>query len=151
MPSPGRGHVNPMMNLCKLLVARDETIHVTFVVTEEWLGFIGSDPKPDRICFGALPNVVPSELVRAANMDAFVEAVMTKMEDPFERLLDRLEPTGKPRLIIADSFLHWAVGVGNRRGIEVASFWPMPPSAFSVFYHSHLLEKNGHFPADLAG
>ncbi|GAV58679.1 UDPGT domain-containing protein [Cephalotus follicularis] len=46
MPYPGRCHVNPMMNFCKLLVSRKNDILITFVVTEEWLGYIGSDPKP---------------------------------------------------------------------------------------------------------
>ncbi|CAH8282400.1 unnamed protein product [Eruca vesicaria subsp. sativa] len=65
MPWPGRGHINPMMNLCKRLVRRDPNLHVTYVVTEEWLGFIGSDPKPHQIHFSTLPNLIPSELVRA--------------------------------------------------------------------------------------
>ncbi|KAI4342000.1 hypothetical protein MLD38_026664 [Melastoma candidum] len=33
---------------------------VTFVVTEEWLGFIRSEPKPDNVHFAAIPNVIPS-------------------------------------------------------------------------------------------
>ncbi|KAE8710876.1 putative UDP-Glycosyltransferase superfamily protein [Hibiscus syriacus] len=28
---------------------------------QEWLGFIGSDPKPDNIRFETIPNVIPSE------------------------------------------------------------------------------------------
>ena len=71
MPYPGHGHINPMMNLCKILASKtNETINidiiVTFVVTEEWLGFIGAEPKLDNIRFATVPNVVPSELVWAA-------------------------------------------------------------------------------------
>ncbi|KAI7982557.1 UDP-glycosyltransferase 87A1 [Camellia lanceoleosa] len=148
MPSAGRGHINPMMNLCKLLASRSHHILVTFVVTEEWLGFIGSDPKPDNIRFRTIPNVLPSELVRAANMAAFVEATMTKMEEPFERLLDRLDTPAT--VIVADAFLNWAVEVGNRRNIPVASLWPMPASVYSLMYHFDLLVQNGHFPIDLS-
>jgi hypothetical protein len=92
MAYPGRGHINPLMNLCKILALKKKDILVTFVVTEEWLGFIGSDPKPENIRFASIPNVVPSEQVRAADMDTFVEAVFTKMEAPFERLLDQIGP-----------------------------------------------------------
>ena len=59
MPFPGRGHINPMMNLCKLLASRKPDILITIVVTEEWLGFIGSDAKPDNIQFASIPNVTP--------------------------------------------------------------------------------------------
>ncbi|KAJ0083792.1 hypothetical protein Patl1_31009 [Pistacia atlantica] len=92
MPYPGRGHINPLMNLCKLLVSRKQNIIITFVVTEEWLGLIGSNPRPDNIRFRTIPNVIPSERVRAQDFPGFYEAVMTKMEAPFEQLLDRLEP-----------------------------------------------------------
>ncbi|GFZ20128.1 UDP-Glycosyltransferase superfamily protein [Actinidia rufa] len=122
MPYPGRGHINPMMNLCKSLVSKSNRVNiiVTFVVTEEWLGFIGSETKQASIRFGPIPNVLPSELIRAGDMLRFVEATMTKMEEPFERLLDRLDPPVS--IIIADTFLPWAVDVGNRRNIPVASF-----------------------------
>ncbi|RWR76053.1 UDP-glycosyltransferase 87A1-like protein [Cinnamomum micranthum f. kanehirae] len=67
LPYPGRGHINPMMNLCKLLSSSDENLLITFVVTEEWLGFIGSAPTPPNIRLLSIPNVIPSELVRGAD------------------------------------------------------------------------------------
>ncbi|XP_057954262.1 UDP-glycosyltransferase 87A1-like [Malania oleifera] len=147
MPHPGRGHINPMMSFCKLLVARRPDIQVTFVVTEEWHGFIGSQPKPPNIRFGCIPNVIPSEIGRAANFPGFVEAVMTKLEAPFEQLLDRLHPPAT--LILNDTYLFWAVRVGNRRNIPVASFWTQSALVFSTFFHFDLLSQNGHFPVDL--
>ena len=149
MPYPGRGHINPMMNLCKLLASKNANIIVTFIVTEEWLGFIGSEPKPDNMRFRSIPNVIPSELGRASPNSGFIEAVMTKMEAPVEQLLDRLEPP--PKIVIYDSYLFWVVGLGNRRNIPVASFWPMSASLFSVLQHYHLLEQNGDSPVNLLG
>ncbi|OMO82904.1 UDP-glucuronosyl/UDP-glucosyltransferase [Corchorus capsularis] len=147
MPYPGRGHINPMMNLCKSIASKCDNILITFVLTEEWLGFYASNPKPDTIRFCSIPNVLPPAMTRAANLFGFFQAVWTKMEAPFERLLDQLNPS--PTLIMADTFLFWAVSVGNRRNIPVASFWPMPASIFSVYHHFHLFEENGHFPVDM--
>ncbi|GLT26804.1 hypothetical protein SLA2020_018500 [Shorea laevis] len=65
LPYPGRGHINPMMNLCKLLCSKKPDVVITFVVTQEWYGFIGSDSKPANVRFCMLPNVIPSELARA--------------------------------------------------------------------------------------
>ncbi|KAJ6671024.1 GLYCOSYLTRANSFERASE [Salix viminalis] len=149
MPYPGRGHVNPMMNLCKLISVRKPDILFTFVVTEEWHGFIGSDTrKPANICFVTIPNCIPSELGRAKDFPGFLKAIATKMEAPFEQLLDRLElPVD---VIIADTYLDWAVLVGNRRNIPVASLWTMSATVFSLFHHFELLKQNGHFPVELS-
>ncbi|KAK3409780.1 hypothetical protein EUGRSUZ_J01867 [Eucalyptus grandis] len=145
MPYPGRGHINPMMNLCKILSSRVPDIIFTFVVTEEWLGFIGSAPKPTNLSFATIPNVLPSELVRAQQYSEFTDAVFAKMGGPFEELLDRLRPT--PTVIMADTFLSWALRAGNRRNIPVASFWSAGGSSFSSFHHFH--QRHGHSPVDL--
>ncbi|XP_058746405.1 UDP-glycosyltransferase 87A1-like [Vicia villosa] len=138
VPYPGRGHINPMMNLSKLLLSNNPNILITFVVTEEWLGFIGSESKPNNIQFATIPNVIPSEEGRANDFVNFLKAVVTKMEEPFERLLDRLEPP--PTVIIHDTYLFWVVRVANRRNIPVASFWPMSTSFFLVL-QAGLLKK----------
>ena len=149
LPFPGRGHVNPMMNVCKQLSSRKPDIQVTFVVTEEWLGLIGSEPRPENVVLAAVPNVIPSEHGRANDFPGFVEAVSTKLEAPFEELLDRLELP--PSVIVADSFIVWGTTVGNRRNIPVASLFPMSATVFSMFHHFELLQQNRHFPVDLSG
>ncbi|KAK9026281.1 hypothetical protein V6N11_039123 [Hibiscus sabdariffa] len=147
MPFPGRGHINPMMNLCKLLASKKKDILITFVVTEEWLGFIGSDPKPDNIRFETIPNVIPPERLKPTNFPAFYEAVMTKMEAPFEKLLDRLElPV---TAIIGDIEVRWSTGVGNQRNIPVALLWTMSASVFSMFHYFDLHIKQNHAKIDL--
>ncbi|GMY16786.1 isoform 2 of udp-glycosyltransferase 87a2 [Fagus crenata] len=87
----------------------------TLVVTEEWLGYIGSDPKLNNIRFASIPNVVPPERLKAIDFPGFYEAAMTKMEAPFEQLLDRLEPPVDA--ILGDVELMWVIGIGNRRNI----------------------------------
>ncbi|KAK4838335.1 hypothetical protein QYF36_012956 [Acer negundo] len=114
----------------------------------QWLGFIGSEPKPDNIRFGTIPNVIPSELGRAKDFSGFVEAVATKIEAPFVELLDQFEY--QVTAIVADNYLVWVPGFGNRRNIPVASLFTMSASVFSILHHFHLLEKNGHFPVELS-
>ncbi|OMP02398.1 UDP-glucuronosyl/UDP-glucosyltransferase [Corchorus olitorius] len=125
VPYPSRGHINPMMNLCKSLLSKNKDILVTFVVTEEWFGFIGSEPKPDNIRFGTIPNDLTSELDRSGNYSPdFFEEVLRKMEAPVDQLIDRLEPP--VTTIVYDTYLTFAIRVGNRRNIPLASFWTMP-------------------------
>ncbi|XP_004294772.1 PREDICTED: UDP-glycosyltransferase 87A1-like [Fragaria vesca subsp. vesca] len=136
MPFPGRGHINPMMNFCKLLSSKHPQLLITFVVTEEWLGFIASDPKPDNIRFATIPNVIPAERLKASDFPAFYEAVMTKMQDPFDQLLDRLEPP--VTTIIADIEVLWGVEVGIKRNIPVALFWTMSAKFLSMLHRFNL-------------
>jgi hypothetical protein len=150
VPYPGRGHVNAMLNLCRLLAARDG-VAITVVVTEEWLGLLGAPAAlPDlgpRVRFEAIPNVIPSEYGRASDMLGFLEAVYARMAAPFERLLDRL---AAPQAIVADVFVPWTVAVGARRGVPVCVMCPLSATMFAVQYSLHRLppaaDGGGAFP-----
>jgi hypothetical protein len=147
IPFPCQGHTNAMMSLCKLLASRKNNLLITFVVTEEWLGCIGSEPKPATVRFASIPNIV--ERAKAVDFGGFNEAVLTKMEAPFEQLLDRLEtPVAR---ILADFELQWPIAVGVRRKIPVASLWTMSASFFSVLHHSLAFRQNGHLPLHFSG
>ncbi|KAF7816160.1 UDP-glycosyltransferase 87A1 [Senna tora] len=148
IPFPGRGHINPMMNVCKLLASRrPNDILITFVVTQEWLGYIGSDPKPDNIRFASIPNVIPPEREKAADFPRFYEAVMTKMEDPLETLLDQIEPP--VTAIVGDVELRWPTAVGNRRNIPVAVLWTMSASFYSMLHHLQIFTRDRPIAVDL--
>ncbi|KAK6797005.1 hypothetical protein RDI58_004706 [Solanum bulbocastanum] len=149
IPYPGRGHINPLMNLCKLIATTSTPNHllqVSFIVTEEWFSLLKSEQKPDNIKFLTTPNVIPSEKDRSKDLLGFVEAVYTKMEALIDSILDGIS---KPNVILVDSYLTWAVRIGERRNIPVASFWPMSPTVFSILHHHQLLLANGHFEANL--
>ena len=81
------------------------------------------------------------------DISSFIEATMTKLEVSFVRLLDQLE-FPPVTVIIADTLLFWAVGVGNKSNIPVTSFWPMSMSMFTIIQHVDLLVQNGHFFVD---
>ncbi|PRQ34643.1 putative indole-3-acetate beta-glucosyltransferase [Rosa chinensis] len=148
LPFPGRGHINPMMCLCHSIAAISPDTTVSFILTEEWLGFIGSDPKPDNVRFITIPQVIPSEIGRGKDSPSFYETVLKKIRAPVEDLLDRLVPP--VTALIADTYLVWSVEIGNVRNIPVASLWTMSASVYSVFQYFDLLVQNQHFPVNLA-
>ncbi|XP_020594167.1 UDP-glycosyltransferase 87A1-like, partial [Phalaenopsis equestris] len=116
----------------RLLAARlPPPAAITIILTDEWLSLIGGPAAPPPgVRFRTLPNVIPSENGRAADFVKFLEAVYTKLEEPFERLLDELEMPATA--VIADTYLPWAVDVGRRRGIPVCSLYTMSASFFSA-------------------
>nr|XP_023927021.1 UDP-glycosyltransferase 87A2-like [Quercus suber] len=137
MPFPLQGHINAMMSLCKLLSSRKHNLLITFVVTEEWLHCIGSEPKPDKIRFASIPTVI--ERAKAVDFCGFYEVIKTKMEAPFEQLLDQLQPPVDR--IIADFELQWPFGFRTRRNIPLASLWTMSASFFSALHHYHVFTQ----------
>ncbi|XP_028792434.1 UDP-glycosyltransferase 87A2-like [Neltuma alba] len=138
LPFPTRGQVNPMMNLCKFIASRrNNEVLITFVVTQEWLGFIQSYSKPDTIRYATIPNVIPLDGQMLDDVPGFTEAVATKMRTAFEQLLDRLEPP--VTAIVSDAELPWPAPVGNSRNIPVALLWTMPASFFEMFRQLYIL------------
>ncbi|RWR76048.1 UDP-glycosyltransferase 87A1 [Cinnamomum micranthum f. kanehirae] len=140
LPYPDRGHINPMMKLCKLLASSDENLLITFVVMEEWLGSY----MPPNIRLLSIPNVIPSEQVPGDDFLGFIEVACTKMEEPFQGMLERHELN--VGCIMANTYMQWAVLVGKRWNIAVPSLWTMSPSVLSIYYHFDLLSSHGHLP-----
>ncbi|KAM0871982.1 hypothetical protein ACQ4PT_039042 [Festuca glaucescens] len=70
-------------------------------------------------------------------MAGFYGAVRDKMGEHVERLLDRLALERRPEalIIVADTFLTWAVAAGARRGVPVCSLWTQPATFFLALYH----------------
>ncbi|KAK9069086.1 hypothetical protein SSX86_013202 [Deinandra increscens subsp. villosa] len=150
IPYPGRGHVNPMMNLCKLIaLRRPSDFHITVIVTEEWLGFIEPETRPPNIRFATIPNVIPSEVNRGADIPGFIKAVQTKMEDPVEQVLKRIQVPIS--VLVYDTYLTWALDVGDRMNIPVASLFTMSATVFSMIYNYDLLVENHHVGDKFSG
>ncbi|KAM0857769.1 hypothetical protein ACQ4PT_048264 [Festuca glaucescens] len=140
LPYPGRGHINPMLVVCRQLVAAGGALTVTVVVTEEWHGLLASagvpPTLPNSIRLATIPNVIPSEHGRGADHAGFIEAVCYRMGEPVEQLLDRLER--RPVAVVADTYLPWALAACAQRGIPVCSLWTQPATFFLALYHLDL-------------
>ncbi|CAN0903964.1 UDP-glycosyltransferase 87A2 [Linum grandiflorum] len=140
IPYPGRGHINPMLHLCNLLLTKTPDLVITFIVTEEWLALLllpdFNVNKNTNIRFASIPNVLPSERVRSTVFPAFYDAVVTKMEAPVDELLGRLPSHGFPVIssLISDYELNWAIRIGKRRRIPVAMFSTVPTRVYYLFH-----------------
>lgn len=146
IPYPGRGHINPMMNFCELVAIKRPDILITFLITEEWYGFIGSDSsRPQNIRFGRIPNAIPSEIGRGKDFQRFYEAVSAKMGSPLEEVLDRLEPPF-PSVILFDTFMPWVVDLAEKRNIPTAGFWSESAAVFTIMNNFDVLLREGHVP-----
>ncbi|KAK2643049.1 hypothetical protein Ddye_024812 [Dipteronia dyeriana] len=146
MPYPARGHINPMLILCKFLASKRNDILVTVILTEEYHRSVASEARPDNMVFATLSNdIIPLAHHQSSDVVGFFKAVHDMIAAPFEQLLDRLEPP--VTTIITDNILKVVAEAANRRDIPVALFWPPSATTFSIFYHADLFE-NG-IPVDM--
>ncbi|KAF7018925.1 hypothetical protein CFC21_032165 [Triticum aestivum] len=150
LPYPGRGHVNAMLSLCRLLAARG--VATTVILTEEWVGLVGAaePPLPELVNLTAIPNVIPSEHGRAADLPGFADAVNTRMEAPVERLLEEMLPTPDMAVVVvvADFLLRWAVPMALRRGVKACTFCPFSATNFAALYHFERLMAGSSLAVD---
>lgn len=148
MPYPGRGHINPMMNSCKLIASRKDDVLVTFAVTEEWLGFISSDFHHDNnISLVTIPNVIPSSLVEAANFLASLKLLWPNRSS--------LWADSWSASAACDCHHNWCYIIMDNllwKFQEYSSCYPLDwlASVFSINYHFHLFTEEG-FPVGLMG
>jgi hypothetical protein len=63
-PFPGRGHINPMLVVCRQLVAADGA-----------LTLLASTTLPDRVRHATIPNVIPSERGRGHGAELSVRSL----------------------------------------------------------------------------
>ncbi|KAL6340359.1 hypothetical protein AAG906_005811 [Vitis piasezkii] len=118
---PGRSHIKPMFGFYHLLTSRRDDVLITFVLTQEWQDFIGTDPKPSNL------------------------PVMTKMDDPCERLLDLLKPL--VTVIVTDTFCS---GRWNGQSEEYSGRIFMADVGFEFYHLDNLIVQAQNSPTDMS-
>ncbi|XP_039136165.1 UDP-glycosyltransferase 87A2-like [Dioscorea cayenensis subsp. rotundata] len=141
IPWPGRGHINPMLNLARSLASKAENIIITFIVTEEWLNILHSSTSfPPNLLLVSIPNILASEHTRGADMMSFIHTVFTLMGGPIEKILLKLV-NDSVDVIIADALLPWMPGISVKLGVPLVSVFTMSVSLF-LGAHLHGKETN---------
>ncbi|EXB38440.1 UDP-glycosyltransferase 85A1 [Morus notabilis] len=146
IPFPAQGHVNPFMQLAKLLHSRG--FHITFVNTEFNHRRLIRSKGPDfgngllDFSFETIPDGLPSS-DRDATQDvpSLFESTRKNCIGPFKELLLRLNSCSQVppvRCIISDGIMSFGIKVAEDLGIPQVSFWPA--STYGNFMHDGTLD-----------
>ncbi|XP_057452451.1 linamarin synthase 2-like [Lotus japonicus] len=131
VPYPAQGHVNPFMQLTKLL--RCMGFHITFVNTEYNHKRLAKSLGPEFVKglpdfrFETIPDgLPPPEKDATQSIPLLSQSTSKHCYEPFKELVNKLNssPEGPPvSCVITDGVMGFASSVANDLGIQEIQFW----------------------------
>ncbi|CAK7348751.1 unnamed protein product [Dovyalis caffra] len=144
-PSPGMGHLIPLVELAKRLV-RQHNLSITFVMPSD-----GSPSKAQRSVLGSLPSTIDSVFLPPVNLSDLPEDV--KIETAISLTVARSLPSlryffrsldasdARVVALVVDLFGTNAFDVAREFNISPYIFFPAPAMALSLFFYLPKLDE----------
>ncbi|KAM7520780.1 hypothetical protein LguiB_019742 [Lonicera macranthoides] len=156
IPFPAQGHINPMLELAKLLYHKG--FHITFVNTEfnhqrllKSRGPQSLDGLPS-FRFETIPDgLPPSNPDATQGIPALCESTTTKCLAPFKELLGKLNDTSSSNVppvtcIVSDGIMSFTVAAAEELGIPEILFWTASTCGFYAYVQFPKLVERGLIP-----
>ncbi|KAL6294654.1 hypothetical protein ACE6H2_002796 [Prunus campanulata] len=154
IPFPAQGHVNPFMNLAKLLYSRG--FHITMVYTEFNHSRLLRSKGPEAVKnspgfrFETIPDgVPPSNPDTTQSVTELLYYTKKHSVVPLRDLIVKLNSTeGLPKVscIISDGIMSFAIKVARELGIPEVQFWTASTCGLVAYLQFGELVKKGIFP-----
>ncbi|XVF44793.1 hypothetical protein PTKIN_Ptkin02bG0152600 [Pterospermum kingtungense] len=154
IPYPAQGHVNPMLEVAKLLHYKG--FHITFVNTEynhqrllKSRGPNALDGLPD-FRFEKIPDgLPPPEIEATQDIPALCDSTSKNCLAPFCNLIAKLNSSSDvPPVtsIIADGCMSFTLKAAQEFGIPIVLFWTPSACGFLAYMHYRSLIQKGFTP-----
>ncbi|KAJ1382000.1 UDP-glycosyltransferase family, conserved site [Sesbania bispinosa] len=154
VPFPGQGHINPFMQLAKLL--HWHGFHITFVNTDsnhrrlirsQGPNFVKSQPS---FQFETIPDgLPPCDGDENPDVSALCDSTRKNFLAPFKELLIKLNTSsGVPPVscIISDGVMSFAIKAAQELNIPQVQFWTASACGFMGYLQFDELAKRGIIP-----
>ncbi|KAI5078117.1 hypothetical protein GOP47_0007941, partial [Adiantum capillus-veneris] len=161
VPYPLQGHINPMMQFAKSLIAK-HSVRVSFInikhhhdrIQKARSGALSSAKATStngKLQFLCVDNIgLPEDFNYTdlgSNLRQFHVALNLSIGDPLKELLQNLQQSRPPiSCVVFGSFCPQAHTVSAELGFPSFFFWTQSASVLSMYYHAPLLEAKGFFP-----
>ncbi|XP_030496312.2 linamarin synthase 2-like [Cannabis sativa] len=154
VPFPAQGHVNPMMQLAKLLHSRG--FHITYVNTEfnhrRLIRSKGLDSVKglSDFHFETIPNgLPPSDRDATQDIPSLCDSTRNNCLSPFKKLLHKLNncyEVPPVTCIVTDGLMTFGIEAAREFGIPEVVIWTSSACSFLAYLHYDELVKKGLVP-----
>ncbi|XP_062099778.1 linamarin synthase 2-like [Humulus lupulus] len=154
VPFPAQGHVNPMMQLAKLLHSRG--FHITYVNTEFNHRRLIRSRGPDSVKglpdfqFETIPDgLPPSDRDATQEVPPLCDATRKNCLGPFKELLHKLRSCSEVppvTCIITDGIMTFGIKAAREFGIPEVVFWTASACSFMGYLQYDELVRRGIVP-----
>lgn len=155
MPFPGQGHINPMLQLAKLLHFKG--FHITFVNTEYNHNRLLKSRGPDFLKalhsfrFETIPDGLPPTNVvdPAQGLASLFDSIKKNYLAPFRNLLSKLNssPENPPvTAIVSDGAMSFSLDAARELGVPNVLFWTTSACGFMGYVQYRRLIQKGYTP-----
>ncbi|KAJ0257597.1 UDP-glycosyltransferase 85A1 [Hirschfeldia incana] len=154
VPFPGQGHINPMMQVAKLLHAKG--FHVTFVNNVYNHNRLLRSRGPNEL--NSVPSFrfefIPDGLLetdgdRMQDLPSLCEATMKNCLAPFKELLHRVnarDDVPPVSCILADGIMSFTLDAAEELGVPNVLFWTTSACGFLAYLYYHRCVDKGLCP-----
>ncbi|XP_031383071.1 7-deoxyloganetin glucosyltransferase-like isoform X2 [Punica granatum] len=157
IPYPAQGHINPMLNLAKILHLGG--FHITFVHSEynhrrllKSLGPDSLDGIPD-FHFDAIPDGLPQseDVDSTQDIPSLSDSTSKNCLGPFMELLSKLNDTSTSDVppvtcIVSDGAMSFTIDAAEKFGVPCAVLWTPSACGFVCYTQYHKLFEKGLAP-----
>ncbi|XP_057974119.1 7-deoxyloganetin glucosyltransferase-like isoform X2 [Malania oleifera] len=156
IPYPAQGHINPMLQLAKLL--HHSGFHVTFVNTEFNHARLLKSRAPhppsavSSFCFRTIPDgLPPTDADSTQDIASLSDSTSKNCLAPFRALLSELNGSSSADVppvtcIVSDGAMSFTLTAAEELGIPEVLFWTASACGFMGYAHYSLLREKGFLP-----
>nr|QDM38905.1 UDP-glycosyltransferase UGT72B42 [Glycyrrhiza uralensis] len=148
LPSPGMGHLIPMIELAKRIVSHQKNLEVTFVIPTEGppskaqISVLQALPKAISHMF--LPPVSFADLPPHTKIETMISLTVTRSLSSLRHAFRSLSTTHAVTAIVVDLFGTDAFDVAAEFNVPRYIFYPSTAMALSFFLHLPRLDREVH-------
>ncbi|KAG5231445.1 hypothetical protein OIU77_010448 [Salix suchowensis] len=145
LPSPGMGHLIPLVELAKRLVHR-HNLSITFIIPTD-----GSPSKAQRSVLGSLPSTIQSvflppvnlsDLPEDAKIETLISLTVARSLPSLRDVLTSLVSSGtRVVALVVDLFGTDAFDIAREFKVSPYIFYPAPAMALSLFFYLPKLDE----------
>ncbi|GLJ48790.1 hypothetical protein SUGI_1028860 [Cryptomeria japonica] len=146
LPFPAQGHINPLMQLAKILIANHFV--VTFVNTD----FIEkrlNNKSSEYMSFQSFPDGLPPEHGRTLKLPELCESLQKHGPFHVENIVEKIMQSLRVpplTIIVADGVFSFTQQIADKFGVPRVAFWTTSACGFSAYYYMPLLIEQGYIP-----